>query len=373
MLKTLKKNITNIPGWRTNRKIVVFESDDWGMIRMKSKKSFEYFLSKGYEVDDCPYSRYDALESNTDLEFLLEVLASVKDKNGSSAVMTINNTTANPDFEKIKNSGFQEYHFEPFTETLEKYPGRDRVMDLYRQGIENGLVTPQFHGREHLNVNRWMGQLNSGNKVLKEAFERGMFTVHKSGSIDGRRDNLDAFGMGYEKEWVNMEEVINTGINLFESIWGFLPSSFIAPCYTWPPNIEPVLHRRGIRSLQGTHVQRVPVPGKELKVKRKYHFQGQKNKWGQRYLVRNVFFEPSENENEDTAQRALSEIKMAFSFKKPAVISSHRVNYMGSIRPENRARNLNLLKELLTEIIKRYPEVEFMSSSRLCSVMNREE
>jgi hypothetical protein len=218
-----------------------------------------------------------------------------------------------------------------------------------------------------------MEQLNRGDKVLKEAFERGMFAVHKSGGINGRRDNLDAFGMAYGKEWVTTEEVINTGINLFESIWGFLPSSFIAPCYIWPPDIESVLHSRGIRSIQGTHVQRVPAPGRDLKVKRKYHFQGQKNEWGQRYLVRNVFFEPSEYESEDSVQRALSEIRMAFSFKKPAVISSHRVNYMGSIRPENRGRNLKLLEKLLTATVRQYPEVEFMSSSRLCSIMNREE
>ena len=37
-LKTVKSLITskiiNIPGWTTNRKIIVIESDDWGSIRM---------------------------------------------------------------------------------------------------------------------------------------------------------------------------------------------------------------------------------------------------------------------------------------------------------------------------------------------------
>jgi hypothetical protein len=31
---TLSRNLTNARGWRTNRKIIVFESDDWGSIRM---------------------------------------------------------------------------------------------------------------------------------------------------------------------------------------------------------------------------------------------------------------------------------------------------------------------------------------------------
>ena len=31
-------NITNARGWKTDRKIVVIESDDWGMIRMASSQ-----------------------------------------------------------------------------------------------------------------------------------------------------------------------------------------------------------------------------------------------------------------------------------------------------------------------------------------------
>ena len=44
MVKSFKKIITNIKGWRTNRKIVVIESDDWGTIRMSSKEAFNSLL-----------------------------------------------------------------------------------------------------------------------------------------------------------------------------------------------------------------------------------------------------------------------------------------------------------------------------------------
>ena len=33
----LKNNLVNYNGWQTNRKIIVFESDDWGAIRTPSK------------------------------------------------------------------------------------------------------------------------------------------------------------------------------------------------------------------------------------------------------------------------------------------------------------------------------------------------
>ena len=44
-------NLLNIPGWRTKRKIVVIESDDWGSIRMPSRDIYEKLLAEGYRVD----------------------------------------------------------------------------------------------------------------------------------------------------------------------------------------------------------------------------------------------------------------------------------------------------------------------------------
>ena len=38
--KFIKNNLINIPGYRSKRKLVVFESDDWGAIRMKDKATY---------------------------------------------------------------------------------------------------------------------------------------------------------------------------------------------------------------------------------------------------------------------------------------------------------------------------------------------
>lgn len=364
-------HVINFPGWRTNRKIIVIESDDWGMIRMASRESYRWFLKKGYHVDQCPYNRNDSIEGNDDLELLFEVLSSVKDRNGNSALFTANNIVANPDFEKIRDSGFQVYYFEPFTETLKKYPGRDRVFELYKQGISQKVFYPQFHGREHINVNRWMDGLNSGIKLLHDAFKQNMFTVHKKGKISGRRDNLDAFGLKYEKEWVGVKEIIQTGINLFEGLWGYRSLSFIAPCYIWPVEIESILAKNGVKYIQGTHVQRMPCIDDEDKIIKMYHYLGQKNRLKQSYLVRNVYFEPTENGRDGSVEKAMKQIKIAFRYKKPAIVSSHRVNYAGSINPENRDINLKLLGDLLQRIVKQYPDVEFMSSDQLGKLMTR--
>ena len=96
----------NLRGWRTNRKIVVFESDDWGSIRMPSREVYEKCLKAGYPVDRNAYERFDSLESNEDLELLFETLSKFKDQHGNHPVITANCLVVNPDFKKIRESGY---------------------------------------------------------------------------------------------------------------------------------------------------------------------------------------------------------------------------------------------------------------------------
>ena len=71
-------HIKNIPGWRTNRKILVFESDDWGSIRTKSAESLDALKRKGFEVDKCHYMQNDSLASEDDLQELFNLLLSLQ-------------------------------------------------------------------------------------------------------------------------------------------------------------------------------------------------------------------------------------------------------------------------------------------------------
>ena len=107
----LSVHASNIPGWRTNRKIVVIESDDWGSIRMSSLEAFKNLLKAGMREDRNHYNLYDSMESNRDLECLFETLSNFKDKNGKAPVMTGVNVVANPVFERIKETGYTEYFY----------------------------------------------------------------------------------------------------------------------------------------------------------------------------------------------------------------------------------------------------------------------
>jgi hypothetical protein len=101
------------------------------------------------------------------------------------------------------------------------------------------------------------------------------------------------------------------------------------------------------------------------KYKIKNRMWGAKNEYNQLYWRRNSKFEPSGNPSYDWVGDVMEQIKVAFRWGKPAVISSHRVNFIGGIVKENRENTLRLLTDLLSRILKRYPDVEFMSSDML--------
>jgi hypothetical protein len=363
-IHNIKNNLINIPGWRTNRKIVVIESDDWGMIRMASLDAYKRFIKAGYPVNKSIYNQFDALEQNDDLLALMDVLSSVKDKNGKFAKFTINNIVGNPEFDKIKQSNYIEYHYEPFIKTLGKNKNSDKVFNLYKDGIASGLFQIQFHGREHVHVNNWLYKLQNKDKQFLEAFKERMYSINNQRGNSCRFECLDAMAAYSENDFNYIKNSVSEGLSLFQRIWGFNSDSIIAPCYTWNSEMESHFMKNNIKVIQGARAQRQPLLNLE-KVKIKRHFFAKKNVYNMIYLMRNVTFEQAENSSLDIVSSAMNEIETAFFWGKPAVISSHRVNYIGSLKEKNRTDNLILLKKLLNFILKKYPNVEFMSTDEL--------
>lgn len=356
----LRYTLSNLPGWRTRRKIIVFESDDWGSIRMSSKKAFNKLVEVGIPIENNPYNRFDGLESNADLEHLFELLAQFKDFKGNHPVFTGVNVVANPDFEKIRASDFRQYFYEPYTETLKKYPVHDRVYQLWKEGVEKRLFVPQFHGREHLNVQRWMRDLRSGNAHTRLAFDLGLWGIYSSLI---KSDYQAAFDLEFSTDLDYLHSVIIEGIDLFEKLYGYKPGFFVPTNGPFNLALEHTLYSKGIKYIMLDKLQKEPLG--DGKYKTHIRFLGKKNKHGQIYLSRNGGFEPSQFPRQDNVNACLRSIDMAFKLHKPATISTHRVNYIGWLHPENRENTLKQLKMLLREINKKWPEVEFMTSDEL--------
>ena len=363
MLKNLNRHISNIPGWRTTRKIIVIESDDWGSIRMPSKNVYHKLLENNVRVDMSHFTKFDSLEREEDLEQLFEVLLGLKDHKNNHPVFTALCNVANPDFTQIRKDSLSKYSYEPFIDTLKAYNGSERVLDLWKQGARNRIFIPQFHGREHLNVNRWMNGLQQGMPITKLGFDYRITGIDPHIAKEARGDYQAAFDVDKSDEIQYHHEIVDSGIELFKELLGYNPTYFCAPNGPFNSSLEKNLIHGGIKYMNSPKLYREPLGNG--KTRKHINFLGGTSRTGLRYLTRNVFFEPSYNSNIDCITKTMKEISIAFKWRKPAVISSHRVNYMGRIDTKNRDNGLKKINLLLQEILKKWPDVEFMSTNEL--------
>ncbi|MGB4205645.1 MAG: hypothetical protein WBJ84_08500 [Bacteroidales bacterium] len=367
----INTHFNNFRGWSTNRKLVVIESDDWGSIRMPSKEVFEEYSGLGYNIKSDPYNRFDTLANSTDLNALFEVLNKYKDRSGNHPVITFNTVVANPDFNRIKATNYTEYYYEPFTETLKRYYPDENVFAIWQQGINQRLIYPQFHGREHVNVPLWLELLRNGNKPLLDAFELGFWGIPQK-LYSPARSIQASFYSAKPEHLAEYKTTIKEGLKLFEQLFGYKSQTFIANNFIWAIELNETLAEMEIKGLQGMHYHIFPKNNSKIGLNRV--FTGKRNVYKQIYTIRNCQYEPSQtNSRFDNINNCLRDIQRAFFWKKPAIISSHRINFTGSINEDNRKHNLLGLNILLKEILIKWPDAEFVTSADLLSIIDRDD
>jgi hypothetical protein len=362
----------NLGGWSTNRRLLVIESDDWGSIRMPSKQVYESCLKAGYPVDQTFFERYDSLLSEHDLELLFNLLGSHCDSRGRHPVITANVVMTNPDFDQIRRNEFLQYKFEPIEQTFTSYPKHARCLSLWRQGLERGVFHPQFHGREHLNVELFMSAVRANDEVARFAFDNRMPGCIPKGpkALGNRFVETTRFRSAAEKDQVLAAQI--EGLKMFEATFGFRSRTMIPTNYVWSKDFDLAVASMGVEAFQGGFtLKEQNVDGASTLSRRRI---GARNEHNQFYLTRNAQFEPSLSHRPrlDSADRCLSEISVAFQMKKPAVISCHRINFCGFIDESNRDQNLHALNYLLESILKRWPDVEFITSTDLLDLVKQQ-
>lgn len=364
------RNISNIPGWFSKRKIVVFESDDWGSIRMSSLSAFEKLEKLGLDLitmDAERYNRNDTLASSSDLENLFEILNSFTDSFGNRAVFTVACVVANPDFDKIRGVDYTEYFYEPFTDTLKRIDGCEGSFELWIEGMNQKLFVPQMHGREHLNVCAWMKALRNNDRHTKLAFNERIWGFVPDPGLLPETDFQAAFLVSGAEDLESHKKTLQEGLDLFEKIFKYRAEYFVPPNGVFNNRLNLTLKQNGIKYRSTAKVQYESVNAGRNK--RVFHWLGQKEKNGIRYISRNCFFEPSQT-GRNWIDSCLNDINIAFRWYKPAIISTHRVNYISSLNPKNRDIGLSQLKILLQEVIKYWPDVVFLTTPELGRLMD---
>lgn len=351
----LNWSMVNAIGKRYSGKYVVIHSDDWGSIRMPSNQVREKLYQLPGISKNSPYDYFDTLASPDDLIALFEVLKGFKDCKGNHPVVTANCVLANPDFEKIKSTNFESYHFEPIKDTFHTY-GIEKSFELWEEGIKENIFIPQFHGREHVRIEAWMKALKNNSEIARKAFELGTFAV-ESHNFKVRKGNFQAawdFVLPHEN--LQILNSIEEGLEMFNKQFGFHSKTAIAPSYTWTEDQELLCKSFGVNQMQGILTQKIPNSGDNYTFKKRFQ--------GMDYQMRNAFFEPS-IDSKYNALQVIQRARVAFAFNKPLIISAHRLNFIGGLKEENRTKNLLNLQSMLKGLLARFPDIQFLSADQL--------
>lgn len=356
---------SQLRAWKTSRQIVVIESDDWGSERMPNNEVRNTLMLNGINLDVNPHAKCDTLERLQDLEALEGILQHLYVCYQKKVKITANFITGNPDFYAIKATDFTQYFYEPFTDSYQKRDGHTKVIEYIHTLVQNKFMQPQLHGREHINASFWLDELRNDNKAFLVAFDNQCYAIDAP-SAKKSKNLMAALDFENEEQLSFIKKSITDGHTIFRNTFGINSDTFIAPRYVWSEKINETLVQENIIALQSALYQQSTS---ENNNKRYVHFTGQKNKnHPLTYLVRNVFFEPAYDKI-DWVNAAFRKVELAFRFRTPAIISMHRINFVGGLDATQRDKNLLQFKILIEKIIQKYPNVEFLSSDELAKMI----
>jgi hypothetical protein len=360
-------HIKNLGGWTTNRKFILFSVDDYGSVRLHSAQALSK-LTQGGITPQKRFDQLDSLENRTDLEALFSILRSVRDKKNNPAVFTPYALPCNIDFDATLASPSKSCILESTVETFKKLAATEEVYkgawERWQEGIEEGLMSPEFHGREHFNLDIFNELLSAQDPDLLLVLKNRSYIT-----VPGHRKFpfgwTAAFANRGEDEVRRFPEIILDGIDKFEQVYRKKPLVFTPPAQQFPVALDDEVPNWPISAMDRPFMIKRESKGRS----KKYRFTQKKLDNGLVHIVRNVVFEPTQNPSFNSVDFAMKQIEVAFRLKKPANISSHRVNFSGHISAENRTLGLAALKDLLDRVVARWPEVEFISAGELAKMI----
>lgn len=362
----------NFRGWRTPRKLVAFAVDDYAHVRVASRQAREALLAAGLDLSG-QMDRFDTLETRQDLEALFGALDSVRDVNERPAVFTAYALSANPDFAAIRDDG-QCYHPEAVPATFRRLTNEQPdayqgAWQLWQEGMARGLIRPQCHGREHLNVALFERKLQYRAPDLLANLEHDSLAGMTSDPAMPGVGYTHAFGLHDRSELPRHRDILADAFDRFEQVWGFRSTTFTPPAQQLHPDLHEELVQFGVVSVdKPLRCSRALGDGtRRSELNRSGRQRGQNHVT----VVRNVVFEPCADMGFEPIGRAMQQINAAFFWGRPAIISAHRANFCGHIDEQNRKRGIQALESLLKAIVQRWPEVEFLSVDALVAEMEK--
>lgn len=342
--------------WR-NFPTVVIESDDWGACEYAPNRDV-------WEQERCSISaekfqpfQNGKLESPEEMERFASLLQSFLGKDGVPATVTGFVCLANPNFEKIEASGFQEYHDIFVNEGFPAGWNGAGVVEAWRRAMAKGVFVPEYHTRlHHLNANVWLKLLRE-NSVIRNRFAKGIYCPDEHiPEYQGMRP-------------MEMKEWIAPAVDAFEKTFGFCAEAAVSSDATALTEILWAAHGLRIFCLRNFSIPGAPPITYHTKQWNNQDPATPQGAWNPEtdviYTNRNIFFEPA-FDPDYSFDTILGQVEEVWARNEPAVISTHRINY--SNWDESIAeRGLGELQRLL-EALAETPNIEFMSTREMAQI-----
>jgi hypothetical protein len=347
------------PRWRIGHAIdwerfapVVFESDDWGGCEAVPDAEAASALQPLWdELLEHPRPIATTLESPADLTRLYETLSGFAGDDGIPAVFTAFMPMGNPDFAAIAAGGFERFCDIGISDGVPPRWERGDLLAAWRDGAARGVFEPEYHGRLHHNGPRpWLALLRGEGpraELARASFEHEVYCqgIHLP--------EFEAMDVREQYQW-NL-----VGVQRFEAAFGRTPAAGITSDAF--PETETIWALLGIRTvcLKSCRVNSGQIVVYTTKL---WNNQDPDVPIGAHdpvndviYLTRNAFFECAGGKSQ-SAEAVLPVIRSRWAEGEPAVVSTHRANYVSldAVRAETGFTELSALLQSLHDCGARF-------------------
>jgi hypothetical protein len=361
MLKTIGNCLHALQPYSSlclSRPLVVFQSDDWGLLGIRDQAGFDELKARGLKLGTQPYDYY-SLETAEDLYRLYEVLLRHHDSVGRSPCFVFNFILANVDFPRVIESDVRRLVLLPLDEGLPGQWQRPGLLQAYHEGIKNGLIYPAFHGFTHFS-------LRMAESVMQETSERGKLLriLYESDTpmVYGRTSWIDFEYRDVENgggpTWLDAEkqrELIGEGKKIFQRMFRRAPVSACAPGYRANNDTWKAWWGEGI--LIGQNGPGFPMSP---------HF----DRRGMLHLYRNVSFEPALDPCLYDERYVMNQAENAWRAGRPIIVSMHSLNLHSTLK-NYRDLTLTRLDHFLTMLEDRYGDLLYVHDEDVLQIIER--
>lgn len=324
-------------------KIIIIESDDWGLERASSAETLEWMRRK-FGSDKFSRWSLDSIETAEDMIYLFDLLENYRSKFQFPPVITANFITHNFDYSENSSLCFRSINSQKGdnSEVAER-------KKLYKTAVERNYIFPQLHGYSHYNITEAGKYFET--EEGREAFDRKFLAARSTikSNLSFLQGEMSIKNGGH----IRLKEASDE----FAKFFGFRSVSFIPPTFIFEKSMLRTVSDCSIRLIQSANRL---TDSSKTKHRFPYFNKGKGFFWS----VRNARLDPHP-EYKFYHEQCLKSIEAAFKYKIPAVIDFHRVNIAGSFNPAYRDTTLTELKKLLDGIYKNWPDVKFMHTAEL--------